>query len=239
MKYNLTNVGKAAFPEKKPEYQVRKTSGIIRSLLAIPWIDETQYRAIGAKEYSFSKPAFDIWVFIVKNYDKFSEYIEEGSSKREKQKIDEFVLEIIEFKKKLDAYLGKGKLDNKAKLGDKEESDDIGKWYDSEKSYDQRKLDDEEKLIRQEYQQLPYGDFTNVYMLFNEIYYSFLQHSDRIVARLKMNYMEEVNKEIDQVLSRIYKFSKPDDVTIRAEMYIDTMMKNIKGDSEKYIKIIE
>lgn len=212
VKYNLTDVAKAAFPEMTPEYQVRKTSNILRELLATSWIDETQYRAIGAKEYSFSKPAFDIWVFLVKHYKDFKEYDEKFSSDKEKVRINNFVLEIIEFKKKMDDYLSK---------------------------QEEKKQPIEEDLIRKEYQQLSDGDFANVYMLFNDIYYSFLQHSDRIVARLKKNYMEEVNKEIDQVLRRIYEVSNPDDVTMRAELYIEAMMRNIKRDSEEYRKLIE
>ncbi|WP_281272174.1 hypothetical protein [Ureibacillus endophyticus] len=38
MAYNLTDVGREAFPDKTPEYQARKTSSIIRELLATPWI---------------------------------------------------------------------------------------------------------------------------------------------------------------------------------------------------------
>lgn len=239
MKYNLTNVGEAAFPLLKTGHRTRKTSNIIKELLEIPWIDETQYRAFNAKAYSFSKPAFDIWVFLVKNYNKFRQYDEVNSSKREKEKIDEFVLEIIEFKKKLDTYMGNGKLESKENLEDEKKWHDLGKWDDIERLNKQKKLDDEEKLIFQEYQQLSDGDFENVYMLFNEIYYSYLQHSDRIVARLKKNYMEEVNKEIDKVLKRIYEVSNPDDVTIRSEMYIETMLKNIKKDGIEYRKLIE
>ncbi|MCP1143663.1 hypothetical protein [Lysinibacillus endophyticus] len=217
MAYNLTDVGREAFPHKTPEYQHRKTSNIIRELLAIPWIDETQYKAVGAKEYSFSKPAFDIWVFLVKHYKDFKDYNEEFSTKKEKQKINQFVLDIIAFKEQMDQYLTK-------KIENNENQDDISK---------------EEKLIYQEYQQLSDADFENVYMLFNNIYYASLQHGDRIVAKLKMNYMEQVNKEIDRVLKQIYDVSEPDNITKRAELYIEAMLNNIKKDSETYLKLIE
>ncbi|WP_147404845.1 hypothetical protein [Ureibacillus endophyticus] len=168
----------------------------------IQWIDETQYRAVGAKEYSFSKPAFDIWVFLVKHYNDFKDYNEQFSSKKEKQKINQFVLDIMAFKEQMEEYLRKK---------DKDEVD---------------KLQKEEKLVYQEYQQLSDGDFKNVYLLFNDIYYSSLQHSDRIVAKLKMNYMEQVNKEIDRVLKQIYDVSEPDDITKRAELYIVDVKSN-------------
>ena len=210
MKYNLKNVAEEVFPNQTPEYQNRKTSQIIRELLAIPWIDKTQYKAVGAKEYSFSKPAFDIWVFLVKHYNDFKDYNEKLSSKREKLKINQFVLDIIEFKEKMDRYLGKEELDNPL-----------------------------EESIRKNYPPLSDADLENVYMLFNDIYYLSLQHSDRIVAALKKNYMDQVNKEIDLVLKRIYEVSNPDNITARAELYIDAMLNNIKKDSKAYLDLID
>lgn len=215
MKYNLTDVAREAFPDQTPEYQVRKTSKIIRELLAAPWIDETQYKAVGAKEYTFSKPAFDIWVFLVQHYNDYKEYNEEFSTKKEKQKINQFVLDLIAFKEQINDDLRKKSKDEVEKMGK------------------------EEKKAYEEYQKLSDGDFENVYMLFNDIYYASLQHSDRIVAHLKKKYMEQVNKEIDRVLKKIYDVSAPNNITMRAELYIDAMLNNIKNDSENYLKYIE